>query len=56
MNKIEYLQSQKLITEAQILALKKMQIASAFEWKIALEAGLVEVERQIAELEMGDIL
>ena len=56
MEKIEYLQSQKLITEAQIKALDRMKIASAFEWMIALKAGLEEIERQIDELQSGDIL
>jgi hypothetical protein len=56
MEKLEYLQSQKLIYEAQIKALDKMRVASAFEWMIALKAGLAEIERQIDELENSDIL
>lgn len=56
MTKLEFLQSQKLIIEAQIIALHRMQVASAFEWMIALKAGLVEIERQIIEIESEDIL
>lgn len=56
MEKLEFLQSQKLITEAQIKALDRMKIASAFEWMIALKAGLEEIERQIDEIIGGDIL
>lgn len=56
MTKLEYLQSQKLITEVQIMALDKMQVASAFEWMITLKAGLTEIERQIMEIEGEDIL
>lgn len=56
MDKLQYLQSQKLITEAQIKALDRMQVASAFEWMIALKAGLVEIDRQIDEIMGGDIL
>lgn len=56
MNKLEFLQSQKLIMEAQITALDKMRVASAFEWMIALKASVVEIDRQIMEIEGGDIL
>jgi hypothetical protein len=56
MDKLEHLQSQKLITEAQIKALDRMRVASAFEWMIALKAGLAEIERQIDEIMGGDIL
>lgn len=56
MTKLEFLQSQKLITEAHIKALDRMQVASAFEWMITLKAGLVEIERQIIEIESEDIL
>lgn len=56
MNLLEHLQSQKLITEAQIKALDRMQVASAFEWMIALKASVVEIERQIIEIEVEDIL
>lgn len=56
MTLLEFLQTQKLITEAQIKALDRMQVASAFEWMIALKAGLVEIERQIIEIELDDIL
>lgn len=56
MDKLQYLQSQKLITEAQIKALDRMHVASAFEWMIALKAGLAEIDRQIDEIMGGDIL
>lgn len=56
MTLLEFLQSQKLITEVQIKALDKMRVASAFEWMIALKAGLAEIERQIIEIESEDIL
>lgn len=56
MDKLQYLQSQKLITEAQIKALDRMKVASAFEWMIALKAGLAEIDRQIDEIMGGDIL
>lgn len=56
MNLLDYLKSQKLITEAQIKVLDRMQVASAFEWMIALKAGLAEIDRQIDEIMGGDIL
>lgn len=55
MSKLEYLQSQQLIFQAQITALDKMRVASAFEWMIALKAGLAEIERQIDEILMEDL-
>jgi len=55
MEKLEYLQSQKQIFEAQIEALDRMRVSSAFEWMIALKAGLKEIERQI-DLILGDDL
>ena len=56
MNKLEYLQSQKLITEAQIKALDRMNDAHMWGLMIMLKAGLAEIERQIDEIMGGDIL
>lgn len=53
MSKLEYLQSQKLITEAQIKALNAMNDAHYWGLLILLKAGLTEIDRHIMG---GDIL
>lgn len=53
---LEYLQSQKQITEAQIKALDAMNAAEMWTMVIMLKATLAEIDRQIDELESGDIL
>lgn len=56
MEKLEFLQSQKKITEAQIEALDRMNAAEMWGMKIMLKVGLEEIDRQIGEIEAGDIL
>lgn len=56
MDKLEYLQIQKLITEAQIKALDRMNAAEMWGLMIMLKAGLAEIERCIDEIMGGDIL
>lgn len=53
---IEYLKSQKLITEAQIKALDQMNAAEMWGLMIMLKAGLAEIDQQIDEIMGGDIL
>lgn len=56
MDKLEYLLSQKLITQAQIKALDAMNDAKMWGLMILLKGGLAEIDRQIDEIEGGDIL
>lgn len=56
MEKLEYLQSQKLITEVQIEALDRMGDANMWAHEIMLKGGLSEIDRQIDEIQAGDIL
>lgn len=56
MTLLEYLQSQKLITEAQIKALDRMNDAKMWGLMILLKGGLAEIDRQIDEIQAGDIL
>jgi len=53
---IEQLKSQKLIYQAQIKALDAMNDAHFWGLMIMLRAGLAEIDRQIDEIQAGDIL
>lgn len=56
MDKLEFLQSQKLILQAQITALDRMNDAHYWGLIITLKAGLAEIDRQIDEIIRADIL
>lgn len=50
MEKIDYLQSQRAITAAEIEALDRMNAAEMWGLMIMRKAALVEIDRQIDEL------
>lgn len=50
MEKIDYLQSQRAITAAEIEALDRMNAAEMFGLMIMRKSALVEIDRQIDEL------
>lgn len=56
MDIITYLQVQKLIEEAKLKALDRMNSAEMFGLMIMVKAGIAEIDRQIDELIGSDIL